>query len=300
MCSGTDLGLGHVRISMRPLAFALLFLCNASLFGQGDKQALIDRVKVLPAATTDRAQDSINVLIKQELRSLLNAPDGLTFPMDDVPLSRVEAPDASFRLITWNLPRKDGSHHYEGFLLAKNGRTTTLFELHDMTAAIPSAESVELGAERWYGALYYQVVPVKKGGKTLYTLLGWKGYSKVETRKVIEVLGFRGGKPRFGAAVFGGSEPVKRKLKTLRKVYGYSYQATMVLRYEAEMEGILLDHLSPNRADMAGQPAYYGPDMTHDAYFWYKGEWWLEPDIDARDRRPNGRNYNPPRRPPTP
>lgn len=257
-------------------------------------QVLIAHVKALSAATSDAAQDSINTLIKQELRALLNAPDGLTTPMDDVPLSRVEAPDHSFRLITWNLPRTDGSHLYEGFLLARNGRAISLFELRDMTGGIPSAGTVELGPDRWYGALYYQVVPVKKGGKTWYTLLGWKGYSKVETRKVIEVLSFRGGKPRFGAPIFGSTG----RQRAMRHVFGYSFQASMMLRYEEGDHRIVLDHLSPLRADMAGQNALMGPDLSYDAYVWEKGTWRYQRDIDARDLRPNGRPYNPPPREP--
>lgn len=280
---------------MRLVSFSFAVALIIPSFAQGDKQALIAEVKALSAASTDAARDSINPLLKQELRKLLNAPTGLTLPMDDVPLSRVDAPGGKFRLITWNLARADGSHQYEGFLLSQNGRVTSLVELRDKTSSIPSAEAVELGPDRWYGALYYHVVPVKKGGKTWYTLLGWKGYSKVETRKVIEVLSFRGGKPRFGAALFGTGRP-----KAMRKSYGYSFQTSMVLRWEPEMEAILMDHLSPSRADMVGQPAYYGPDMTHDAYFWYKGEWWLEPDIDARELRPTGRTYKPPPRPPQP
>lgn len=279
---------------MRPLLSVLAVVLLSSASAQ-DHSALIARIKSLGSATTDPARDSLNALLKQDLRTLLTAGDAMEHRMEDIPLSRVDAPDGRFRLITWNVPRTDGSHTYEGFLLVRKGRSHTLIELRDKTTAITSPEVLELGPEKWYGALYYDVIPVKKGGRTWYTLLGWKGFSKVETRKVIEVLGFRGDKPRFGAALFGVGRP-----KPLRRIYGYSFQTSMVLRWEPEMEAILLDHLSPSRADMVGQAAYYGPDMTHDAYFWYKGEWWLEPDIDARDRRPNGRSYKPPPRTPVP
>jgi len=74
----------------------------------------------------------------------------------------------------------------------------------------------------------------------------------------------------------------------MRKVFGFSAQATMTLRYDKTMEGILLDHLSPSRADMEGQREFYGPDMTQDAYFWHKGEWWFGPDMDTRDLKLEG------------
>jgi len=240
-------------------------------------------LEALGNAPNDAYQDSLNKLIKSDLRVLLDADNGLSVPLDSIPITRVDAADGAFRLCTWNLPRADGSQQYEGFLLVRTDRGQTLFELRDMTPKIPSPEVPELGPERWYGALYYDVIPVKQGSSTYYTLLGWKGYSKSETQKVIEILSFKNGKPRFGAPLFG-----KGKLKAMRKVFGFSAQATMTLRYDKSMEGILLDHLSPSRADMEGQREYYGPDMTQDAYFWHKGEWWFGPDMDTRELQKGG------------
>jgi len=275
------------------LLLSSLLLSGVATFGQVDVKARIgSNVKAVGSVPNDQAQDSLNKLIKQDLRALLDADGALTADFNDLPMTCVDAPDGIFRLFTWNLPRSDGRHLFEGFLLAKTSKGQTLFELRDMTANIPSAEVPELGPDRWYGALYYEVIPVIHGAKTYYTLLGWKGYSKAETRKVIEVLSFKNGKPRFGAPLFG-----KGKLKAMRKVYGYSFQATMTLRYDPAIEGIVMDHLSPSRADMKGQAAYYGPDMTNDAYFWHKGEWWFGPDIDLRDP---GKTTKPFKSPPKP
>lgn len=257
--------------------------------GPEQKAKAIAALKTLAAAKTDAARDSANKLVKLELRTLLDADESFGRNYDSLPLSRVDAPDHAFRLFTWNVPRDNGSHLFEGFLLVNGKGKQSLYELRDMTVGIPSPEVPELGPDKWYGALYYQVIPVEKGGTTYYTLLGWKGYSKVETRKVIEVLSFRGGKPKFGAPLFGTG-----RRKAMRKVYGFSFQATMTLRYEPAMEAILLDHLSPLRADMEGQWAYYGPDMIQDAFFWYKGGWWYEADVDSRDPRPTRRFKSPP------
>ena len=260
------------------LLLATVLLTSVQAHAQTDPNARInDNLKQL-AQATDLLQDSINVAIKTDLRALLDKNDALTSDFSGLQMTRVDAPDGAFRLFTWNLPRNDGHHDFEGFLLTRTSKGQALFELRDMTAKIPSPEVPELGPDRWYGALYYEAIPVRKGGRTLYTLLGWKGHSKAETRKVIDILSFKAGKPRFGAPVFG-----KGKLRSMRKVFGYAFQATMTLRYDPAVEGIVLDHLSPSRADLKDQWAFYGPDMTHDAYFWHKGEWWFGPDIDLRD-----------------
>lgn len=292
--SGTMTGVAAVLARMIPFRVLTLLLSFQLLQPEahaqsGERTRLALTMKELAAAETDALRDSINERVKLQLRALLDADESFGRSYDSIPMSRVDAPDNAFRLFTWNVPREDGTHRYEGFLLVNNGKEQSLYELRDMTSSIPSPEVPELGPDRWYGALYYQVVPVKKAGRTYYTLLGWKGYSKVETRKVIEVLSFRNGRPRFGAPLFGGG-----RRRTMRKVYGFSFQSSMTLRYDPIMKGILLDHLSPSRKDMEGQWAYYGPDMTHDAFFWYKGGWWYEPDIDARDPSPGTKRFNPP------
>lgn len=230
----------------------------------------------LPNAT-DLLQDSLNLAIKAGLRTLLEQDGALTAPFATLRMTRVDAPDGAFRIFTWNLPRADGHHDFEGFLLVRTPKGQALYELRDQTARIPSPEVPELGPDRWYGALYYEVIPVQKGGRTIYTLLGWKGHSKAETRKVIEILTFKSDRPRFGAPLFG-----KGKLRSMRKVYGYAFDATMTLRYDANLEAIVMDHLSPSRPDLKDNWAFYGPDMTHDGYFWHKGEWWFGPEIDLR------------------
>ena len=268
----------------------ILFLAASTCAAQSDPKAeVIARAKELAATESQLARESASERLKSALRSLLEQPAGLTIALDELPLSRVDALDGSFRLITWNVPLDDGSHRYEGFLLARSGKLTTLFELRDQTASISNPELAELGPDRWYGALYYQVVPVKKGGRTWYTLLGWKGHSATETRKVIDVLSFRGGKPRFGAPLFG-----RGKLKEHRKLFAYSFQLSMMLHCDQEQGRIVLDHLSPMRADLAGKGALMGPDMSFDAFVWDKGQWRFERDIDLRDPKRDGKPFNAP------
>lgn len=254
-----------------------IVLSATLLHAQADVKARISAdLKRLPNAT-DLLQDSINLAIKVDLRSLLDKDDALTADFNDLQMTRVDAPDGAFRFFTWNLPRNDGHHDFEGFLLVRTAKGQSLYELRDQTARIPSPEVPELGPDRWYGALYYEVVTMKKGGRTIYTLLGWKGYSKAETRKVIEILSFKGDKPRFGAPLFG-----KGKLKAMRKVYGYAFNVSMSMRYDPSLDAIIMDHLSPSRPDLKDNWAFYGPDMTHDGWYWHKGEWWFGAEVDLR------------------
>ena len=240
--------------------------------------ALARAAKELQTAQRDAQRDSISVNIKKYLRAVLEADDGMTTDLADVPMSRVDAPDGKFRLLTWNVPYADGSHLFEGFLLVQDKRRHVLSALRDMTPKIENASFKMLGPDYWYGALYYTVVPVKRGGKTWYTLLGWKGHSNVETRKVIDVLSFKGAVPQFGAPLFG-----EGRVKRTREVFGFSFQSSMSLKWEQAFNRIVLDHLSPMKPEFAGQAAFMGPDLSYDAYLWEKDHWLYQRDVDVRE-----------------
>ncbi len=235
-------------------------------------------LKVLGAAQRDSQSDSISASIKAGLRKLLDTDDAFTTSFDDIPMSRVDAPDGKFRLFTWNVARSNGTFLFEGFLLVKDKKRRVLYELRDMTEKIPTPTLPQLTPENWYGALYYTVVPMKKGAKTYYTLLGWKGFSNVETRKVIEVLSFKGAVPAFGAPLFG-----EGRVKRMREVFGYSFQTTMSVKWDQPNLRIVLDHLGPMKPEFAGQAAFMGPDLSYDAYVWNRDHWEFQRDIDARE-----------------
>jgi len=239
--------------------------------------ALVSSLEVMKTAQRDSQRDSLNTDIKKRLRAVLEADDAMSRDLTDVPMSRVDAPDGKFRLLTWNVPYSNGTHRFEGFLLVQDRKRRVLYELRDMTEKIENASFKMLGPDYWYGALYYTVVPVKKGGKSWYTLLGWKGQSNVETRKVIEVLSFKGGTPQFGAPLFGDG-----RVKRTREVFGYSFQSSMSLRWEQAFDRIVLDHLSPMKPEFAGQAAFMGPDLSYDAYVWEKDHWLYQRDVDVR------------------
>lgn len=268
----------------------LVALLPALLFGQDTARAphagLIAHLQALGSGS-DAVRDSINGLVKDELGRVLASDSGFTASFAGVPISQV-GEEGVFRLFTWNVPHSTGCFRYEGFLLARKGRRSVLYELRDMTEGIPRPETAQLNPEQWYGAVYYESVPVKRGGRTYYTLLGWKGHSTVETRKVIEVLSLGGGMPRFGAPLF----PAGRQ-RHQRRIFAFTAQGSMQLKWMPARKAIIMDHLSPTRPEFAGQPAFMAPDFSFDSYTWDKDHWRLDRDIDLRDPG-RGRPFNAP------
>jgi hypothetical protein len=257
---------------------------------------VLAEAKALQIAGDAAERDSISSLLMVALRELLSEPGSHAADLSDIPLSRVETADRAVRILTWNLPQADGSHLYRGLLLDARGKRPVLHELRDRTGSIANPESAECTPDHWYGALYYDLIAQRKGGRSQFTLLGWKGYSRTETRKVVDVLSFRGARPVFGAPVFGNAGRTSAR----RRVFAFGAQTSMMLRWEAEQQRIVMDHLSPVRPDLERSNAFLGPDMSFDALVWQKGGWVLQRDIDARDPHRSGKPFNPPPRSPRP
>lgn len=253
-------------------------LAPALLFGQSTGYASITGHLEAIGTGNDAARDSASTLLKHELGLILNSDSAFTATFTDVPISHVAPPDGAFRLFTWNVRKSNGSYLYEGFLLVKKGNKTNLYELRDMTDHIPKPATAQLSPENWYGALYYEVLTVQRGSKTYYTLLGWKGYNRVETRKVIEVLSLSSSMPKFGAPIFGTG-----KQRNQREVFAYTAQGSMQLKWTPARKAIIMDHLSPTKLEFDGQPAFMAPDFSFDSYTWDKDHWRLDRDIDLRE-----------------
>ena len=90
--------------------------------------------------------------------------------------------------------------------MKKNG---TVIELRDAHRNIKNSEYKTLNNRNWYGALYYKIIPLKRGR---YTLLGWNGKNGITTQKVIETMSLSRKSAKFGYAIFEfPNEKAKKK-----------------------------------------------------------------------------------------
>jgi hypothetical protein len=211
------------------------------------------------------------------------------FKMKDV--SIITAPDNSFRIITWNIPKDDGTHVFFGYLLSeitkqeKKGifkkeinREYQFYKLIDRSATIRSPENHSGGPEKWFGMLYTQIIPCDD----YYTLIGWDGNNKLTTRKFIDVLFFRNGNPVFGKDVFRIPRKNPRRL-----MFEYSSEVTMSVKYDEKNHRIVYSHLASHQEGplLEGQYQYYGPDGSYDALVMNKDKWEITEDLDARNEK---------------
>ena len=243
-----------------------------------------DSLKVLQksiyAAKTDSAKFKNNAKFFHLLDEVLLNTLSFAYPFDSLKeIKRLTSPDKRFRFIMWDVPKADGSYIYFGFIQAQHPKTKKyeLYELSDKSAAVKSPETYVGDNSKWFGMLYYSIIPCGD----YYTLLGWDGNDKLSSRKFIDVLSFKkDGTPLFGKAVFKMPKKIPSRI-----MFEFNAKLTMTLRYNATSESIVFDHLAPKEDFLDKQYQFYGPDLSYDAFIYRRGKWNFEEEVDVQNPR---------------
>lgn len=236
-----------------------------------------------------------------EWEKIVHLPATLTYSFNLKDVSILTSPDKNVRVITWNIPKDDGTHYYFGYVLARriikkkkglfhstHETEYNAFPLLDRSATIKSPETHTGNPNNWFGMLYTAMI----ANDGYYTLLGWDGNNKLTQRKFVDVLTFRSnGQPVFGKDVFRIPRKNPRRL-----MFEYSSEVVMSLRYDARNNRIVYSHLSAHSEDpmLEKQYQFYGPDGSFDALVQHKGRWEVKEDIDARNERSKNDNVKKP------
>jgi hypothetical protein len=212
----------------------------------------------------------------------LKTPHSFQFKFDTLSnITELKAPDQSFKLFTWFVPFNDGTYKFYGAIqLATKDGSLKLIPLNDDTKNI-SDHNIITNAKKWYGARYYDMVPVTyPGKKPYYLLLGWKGNNHKTTKKVIEVLSIEQNEAVFGRTVF---EMQKGVATGNRVVFEYNKRNAMTLVFDPKSNMIVFDHLAPYEPDMVGNFEYYASDLSFDGYALNYQKLYVKENIQLRN-----------------
>lgn len=229
------------------------------------------------AAQGDAEKLEINGSFVKTLVEALKTPNSFSYPFDSLKnVSVIKSNDQAFRILSWYVPLENGTYRYYGAVQmnTKSG-PLKLYPLIDQTDNI-SDPNVMTNNQKWFGARYYEIVPVTSGGRSpYYVLLGWKGNTQTTTKKVIEILAFDRDKLTFGAPVFDGKE-LKGKN---RVIFEYAKSNAMTLKTDMKAGMIVFDHLASFDPEIKGKFEYYGSDGTFDGFKIIGGRLKLQEDI---------------------
>ncbi len=235
--------------------------------------------------------------LRAAFRAALSIPESFDYPFDRLTrMAVLTSDDQLFRVFNWNVPKDNGTHLYGAFFMWKEEKRkdTELHwvELQQVREDNSSYINKYMTPEQWKGALYYEVITVTHKKDTYYLLLGWDGANGVINRKIIEPVTLHKDKVRLGSPVF-----VVDRGSPKRFVMEYSEEVSVSLKFRKAENRIVFDHLAPRAQGLEGNPAFYGPDLTFDAFVYDKGKWVFEPNVEVTlGREESRRPYIDPRR----
>lgn len=264
----------------KALIFSFVFLGLSSYAQTFDivkeEAKLFDLLETLRSADNDADKSSSNNAFKSALASVLTHEESFSHPFTLLSsVGFIDSQDKLVRIINWNVEQSDKSQRYYGFVqhMDKRGKELNVTELVEDVYGIKQPDDI-VDAASWYGALYYKIIPIKKGSRTIYTVLGWDGNTAMSNIKLIDAMYINGRSVKFGSPVFKIGKETKKRL-----FYEHSEKVTMVLSYETDRKRIMMDHLSPESPTMIGYYSFYVPDLSYDAFEFEDSKWVLKEDV---------------------
>jgi len=269
----------------RSIFISILFVLSAGLHAQIrlDSLAAVGAKTLGEPAYADRKQ-ALEQFTKM-LKTFVASDTGFSHPLKEVGnVLRLPLGDDA-AIYTWQVPDSSFNYQRYGLVAARVKDEIVLTELE--ASQLPGAEFMRLKPENWYGAIYYEAIPVEKGRDEYYTLLGLTMGQDLN-RKVIDVIEIdRKGRPRFGAKIFRVQEWQDRTFQRapMRLILQYSPDISASVKWNEDEEMIVMDHLSPPDENLKGIYQQYGPDMSYDALEWEDDWWQLTEEVKFNTRQ---------------
>jgi hypothetical protein len=192
-------------------------------------------------------------------------------------ISRLYAPDSSFRIFTWQMKKDEYFYLQRGAIQMRTADgSLKLYPLFDASMFTKKPNDSLRNKSNWIGAIYYNIIRKEHQGKAYYTLLGFDDFTVGSNRKWLDVLHFDAatGEPLFGGRMISFKEDTG-KLKNVvmdRFHIEYKKEARTTFNYNPEMDMIIYDHLI-SETEQPERKESYIPDGDFEGFQWKNGQW---------------------------
>ncbi len=206
----------------------------------------------------------------------LRTPFSFYYHFDSIKtISKLYAPDSSFKIFTWQLSKDFSSLRQKGAIQMNTADgSLKLIPLFDNSEDTYNPVDSARSNQRWIGALYYKIILKTFNNKKYYTLLGFDENNEKSNRKWIEVITFDNtGNPLFGGRYFQyPNDEIKPKQPAFRFCLEYKKDAKARMNYDEEMDVIVFDHLVSEEKNPALKHTLI-PDGDFEGFRWVDGRW---------------------------
>lgn len=279
-------------VSLKRLIYALMLMLIISAFSApafsqtitaADKKALKKKEDSLQALAANIILDSLTAgrmrsdsqFVKTFIRAL-QVKNSFYYPFDSVQgVSKLYAPDTTFRIFTWNISFDDYYSRQRGAIqMRTRDGSLKLIPLRDFSEFTGNAMDSSRTKNNWIGAVYYDIIKTTYAGKNYYTLIGFDNNSVMSNKKWLEVMYFdERGEPVFGGTrFFSYEQDAPPKPAAYRFNLEYKKEARAILKYDPETKLIIVDHLISETEEPQNKWTYV-PDGDYEAFKWQAGKW---------------------------
>ncbi len=198
----------------------------------------------------------------------LNRANSFKYPFDSLKwVSKVVAPDSSFRIFTWQLTKSFAKRDYFGLIQKRDGVVFKLVGNIDNRSDLEYSSYTE---DDWIGQIYYNIHKYKKGE---YILFGYKLVGEMDKIKMATPAYFENNHVNFGKEIFEDTTGLgdRKSIITLKT----SSNAASSMHYDEDKKMIVYDHtvvlMLPDRRGKL-RP-FNVPDGSYHGYKWNGMVW---------------------------
>lgn len=214
-----------------------------------------------------------SLFVRALVRALL-IPHSFNYPFDSLNISKLYAPDTTFRIFTWQVKKDEYVLWQKGAIQMRTADgSLKLIPLYDVSMFTGRPLDSARTNTNWIGAIYYRIIMKEYQGRKYYTLLGFDDFTVGSNKKWMEVMYFdAAGKPVFGGNFISFKEDSIPKPTQARFSIEYKKDARAFFNYDPEMDLIIVDHLI-SETDEPDKKFTYIPDGDYEAFKWLNGQW---------------------------
>ncbi len=230
----------YILLLIIPFFFVQSKAQNTTLLESYKDSILHYSSELIYKTNSDNRKQELSDKLSNYILRFAKQENSIDFDLSSLKIVKViTSDDKKLRLFTWVVPFSDKAFVYKGIAQSYNSSKKQYgsSKLIDQTDKLGySVQNKTLNIKRWYGSYYYKIITTKRGKKTFYTVIGWKGISKTIQSKVIEIITLRNnGGITFGYNLFsikGYEYFAKNRRSSKRLVFKFSSQSNMYIDYD--------------------------------------------------------------------
>ena len=195
-------------------------------------------------------------------------------PFDSIiNISKLYAPDSSFKIFTWQLLINENSIRQHGAIQMKTADGSfKVFPLIDRSDVTINQTDTITDNNGWMGAVYYKIIQKEYKGETVYTLLGFDENNIKSDKKIMDILQFVNGKPVFGKNLFVIENSNQYQKQMARYILEYKKEAAARLSFDTDLEAVVFDELTSETNEPKKKWTLV-PDGEYQGFLWKNGKW---------------------------